>query len=52
MPFNEILAARIREVLERTKGVEEKKMFGGICFLLDGNLLVGNVAGLHNRMFG
>lgn len=41
MAFDESLAARIRETLERTKGVEEKKMFGGICFLLDGNLLVG-----------
>ncbi|OWK45525.1 TfoX/Sxy family protein [Fimbriiglobus ruber] len=41
MAFDESLAARIREVLERTKGVEEKKMFGGICFLLHGNLLVG-----------
>ena len=41
MAFDESLAARIREALERTKGVEEKKMFGGIGFLLDGNMLVG-----------
>lgn len=41
MAVDESLAARIREVLERTKGVEEKKLFGCICFLLDGNALVG-----------
>ncbi len=41
MVFDESLAARIREVLDRTKGVEETKMFGCICFLLDGNALVG-----------
>ena len=41
MAFNEILAARIRDALARKKGVEEKKMFGGVGFLLNGNLLVG-----------
>ena len=41
MAFNESLAARIREALARKKGVEERKMFGGIGFLLNGNLLVG-----------
>jgi hypothetical protein len=25
----------------RKKGIEEKKMFGGICFMLNGNMLVG-----------
>ena len=41
MAFNEALAARIRELLARRKNVEEKRMFGGIGFLLNGNLLVG-----------
>lgn len=41
MAFDEDLAARIRDALGRRKGVEEKKMFGGLCFLLNGNLLVG-----------
>ena len=41
MAFDESLAARIREALARKKGVEEKKMFGGVGFLLNGNLLVG-----------
>ncbi len=41
MPFNEALAERIRQGLARRKNVEEKKMFGGLGFLLNGNLLVG-----------
>ena len=41
MAFSEELAARIRQSLARKKGVEEKKMFGGVGFLLNGNLLVG-----------
>jgi hypothetical protein len=41
MSFDEDLAARLRERLERQKGVEEKRMFGGVGFLLNGNLLVG-----------
>ena len=41
MPFNESLAARIRDALARKKGIEEKKMFGGVCFFLNGNMLVG-----------
>ena len=41
MAFDETLAARIRDALTRKKGVEEKKMFGCVCFLLDGNALAG-----------
>jgi hypothetical protein len=41
MAFDENLAARIRHALARKKGIEEKKMFGGVCFLLNGNMLVG-----------
>jgi TfoX/Sxy family transcriptional regulator of competence genes len=41
MAFDENLAARIRTALARKKGVEEKKMFGGLCFLLHGHMLVG-----------
>ena len=41
MAFDENLAARIRKALGRKKGVEEKKMFGGLCFLLHGHMLVG-----------
>ena len=41
MAFNESLASRIRDALARKKGSVEKKMFGGVCFLLNGNMLVG-----------
>ena len=41
MAFDESLAQRIRDALARKKGVVEKKMFGGACFLLNGNMLVG-----------
>ena len=41
MPFNHSLASRIRDVLAHKHGIEEKKMFGGVGFLLHGNMLVG-----------
>jgi TfoX/Sxy family transcriptional regulator of competence genes len=39
--FSESLAQRIRTILARQKAVVEKKMFGGIGFLLHGNIAVG-----------
>ena len=41
MAYDEGLATRIRETLEGAPDIVEKKMFGGIGFLLNGNLLVG-----------
>ncbi|HJT23425.1 MAG TPA: TfoX/Sxy family protein [bacterium] len=41
MAYDEKLADRIREALKGSKGVTEKKMFGGICFLLNGNMIGG-----------
>ena len=41
MAFSESLAERIRDALARKKAVEEKKRFGGVGFLLNGNMLVG-----------
>jgi len=41
MAFDNTLAARIRTALARKNGIEEKKMFVGICFMLNGNMLVG-----------
>ena len=41
MAFSEVLAGRIRRLLARRKNVEERRMFGGVGFLLNGNLLVG-----------
>jgi TfoX/Sxy family transcriptional regulator of competence genes len=43
MPYDEGLAERIRESLEDRRGVTERKMFGGLAFLLRGNMFVGIV---------
>lgn len=42
MVYNELLAGRIR-ALARRKGLSEKKMFGGVAFLLNGNMCIGAV---------
>ena len=41
MAFDEALAGRIRDALTGKKGVEGKKLFGCVCFLLNGNALAG-----------
>ena len=41
MAFSEELAGRIRQGLARRRGIEEKKMFGGVGFLLNGSMLLG-----------
>ena len=43
MAYDEGLAQRIREALDDTVGVTEKKMFGGLAFMLRGNLCAGVV---------
>ncbi|MBV8929667.1 MAG: TfoX/Sxy family protein [Mycobacteriaceae bacterium] len=40
MAYDEDLANRIRELLGSQKGVEEKRMFGGLAFLINGNMSV------------
>jgi hypothetical protein len=39
--FDEGLAERIREVLEGEPGLTERRMFGGLAFMLDGNMCCG-----------
>ena len=41
MAYDEGLAQRVRELLDEKPGFVEKKMFGGICFLLRGNMACG-----------
>jgi TfoX/Sxy family transcriptional regulator of competence genes len=41
MAYDEALADRIRELMAGESGVEEKKMFGGLSFLVGGNMAVG-----------
>ena len=42
MKNNEVLIERIRSILSKRKGLfSEKKMFGTVCFMLNGNICVG-----------
>lgn len=38
---DEALVARIRPLMQRRKGYSEKKMFGGVCFMINGKMCVG-----------
>jgi hypothetical protein len=40
MAYDEALADRIRELVSGERGLEEKAMFGGLSFLLNGNMAV------------
>ncbi|MGB9306570.1 MAG: TfoX/Sxy family protein [Mycobacterium sp.] len=40
MAYDEDLANRIRELMGLQRGVEEKPMFGGLTFLINGNMSV------------
>ena len=44
------LAELLREAMSRRAGISEKKMFGGECFLLNGNMFAG-VANHDSFMF-
>ena len=42
MPYDEKLANRIRELIAAThSNIEEKKMFGGLCFMVNDKMCVG-----------
>lgn len=41
MPYDEALAEKVRRALARTKGLTEKKMFGGLAFLVNGVMCIG-----------
>ncbi len=40
MAYDELLAARIRTILESAPDLTERKMFGGLAFLVGGNMAV------------
>jgi TfoX/Sxy family transcriptional regulator of competence genes len=40
MAYNTKLADRIREALAHLPDVEEKEMFRGVCFMVDGKMCV------------
>jgi TfoX/Sxy family transcriptional regulator of competence genes len=41
MAYDEELANRLRELVQAERGVTEKRMFGGLAFMIDGNMAVG-----------
>jgi TfoX/Sxy family transcriptional regulator of competence genes len=42
MAYNEKLARRAREIIALThKNIEEKKMFGGLCFMVNDKMCIG-----------
>jgi len=42
MAYDEQLADRVRELIaEKQKNIEEKKMFGGLCFMVNDKMCVG-----------
>ncbi|MDU8926981.1 TfoX/Sxy family protein [Alisedimentitalea sp. MJ-SS2] len=41
MAYDEGLAQMMRDDLIHLDGITEKKMFGGLCFLLNGNMVCG-----------
>ncbi len=52
MAYDQELADRVREQVEHEKGLTEKKMFGGLAFLINGHMAVsaGNKGGLMLRV--
>ena len=50
MAWDEGIAQQLREALQARDDVEEKRMFGGLCFLLRGNMLCG-ASGWSDTMF-
>ena len=41
MPYNEEIDDRITKIVRRWKNTDAKKMFGGVCHLLNGNMVCG-----------
>ncbi len=47
MPYDPQLAERMRTALKVRDGIIEKKMFGGYCWMLNGNMLCGVEVGRY-----
>jgi TfoX/Sxy family transcriptional regulator of competence genes len=43
MPFDEALAERVRRLLQGTYSLKEKRMFGGLAFMVRGHMCCGIV---------
>ncbi|BBY67055.1 TfoX/Sxy family protein [Mycolicibacterium helvum] len=45
MAYDEDLVNRLRELLAAERGIDEKRMFGGLAFLINGNMAVAASGG-------
>ncbi len=43
MAYNELIGNRLREALQDIPNVEEKVMFGGLCFMINEKMCIGVV---------
>ncbi len=41
MPYNEEINVRIEKIVDKWKNTSSRKMFGGVCHLLNGNMIGG-----------
>ena len=41
MPYNTTLEDRVEDLVRGWDGLERKKMFGGVCYLVNGNMAFG-----------
>ena len=41
MPYDEKLEARIKAITDDWEDVSSRKMFGGVCYLMHGNMVAG-----------
>jgi TfoX/Sxy family transcriptional regulator of competence genes len=41
MPYNESIEARVKDIVSSWENTDSKRMFGGICHLLSGNMFCG-----------
>jgi hypothetical protein len=49
MAVSELLADRVRTLLTGEPGLSERKMFGGLCFMINGNMACG-ITGKNDLM--
>ena len=41
MPYDEAIASRVRSIMIDEAGYSERKMFGGLCFMIGGHMCCG-----------
>jgi len=41
MAYDERVAERVREIVQSRSGISERKMFGGLAFMLQGHMFIG-----------